>query len=334
MYSLSNRLLAYASRKSTPSGKSPTIAIAPSTLSRPNSFQIGSFNVTQADIGSAALKVGGGLLSGMKALGGMAVAAARGDTQDMGSSDRNGGFRQMFFSKSAPAASGRHERRAPGERLSMEDDDAGVLLQSQTGVSNSSARITILDLNPLLEEGGTSEVISEFVALKDQPVAGLSFSEDGTSLAVIPRDGTTVRTFQIRPQSSVVRRVNRDARLKEHEQSELGASTSSSSVISKDKSQGWILDRADSSPGSVLGDDEERPPWHIYNLRRGRTHGVIESVDVAGDGRWVACGTRNRTIHVFATNPYGGKTDEASHLDGRVRNVDTLVSGSLIAGFA
>lgn len=64
----------------------------------------------------------------------------------------------------------------------------------------------------------------------------------------------------------------------------------------------------------------------MYDLRRGRTNAIIDGVDVAPDGRWVAMSSRNRTIHVYATNPYGGKTDERSHTGGKVVNCKELVS--------
>jgi hypothetical protein len=66
--------------------------------------------------------------------------------------------------------------------------------------------------------------------------------------------------------------------------------------------------------------------WHVYNLRRGRTSAVMERVNVSEDGRWIAVRTRHRTVHVFAVNPYGGKPDNRSHLEGRVQNVSELVS--------
>ena len=44
--------------------------------------------------------------------------------------------------------------------------------------------------------------------------------------------------------------------------------------------------------------------------------------------RWLAVGTRNRTVHVFGVNPYGGKPDVRSHVEGRVRNVDVIVRNS------
>jgi hypothetical protein len=64
----------------------------------------------------------------------------------------------------------------------------------------------------------------------------------------------------------------------------------------------------------------------FYDLRRGRTSGIIEGSDGPRGGRWIAIGTRNRTVHVFPTNPSGGPPDLVGHLKGRVRNVDELVS--------
>lgn len=66
----------------------------------------------------------------------------------------------------------------------------------------------------------------------------------------------------------------------------------------------------------------------MYDLRRGRTSGHIEAVAPAPDGRWVAIGSRKRTVHVFATNPYGGPADERSHVSGRVLNSLKLVRES------
>lgn len=335
VFSLSNRLVAFASKQQATPGNSSTTPIVNSDIPRSNAFQIGSFNVSQADIGNAALKVGGGLLSGMKALGGMAVAAARGENQEMVGS-RNGGIRQMFFSKSAPAATGRHERRPSGEPPSQADDEVNALSEMHGTSQSLSTRVTILDLKPLMEHGSAPEVIAEFAGLKEQSIAGLHFSEDGTNLAVTPRDGNLVRIFQIRPQSSVVRVANREALAKKREQTEINASTSGSrNVTLRGKSHGWILSRDEANPGSVAGDDanpsQDSTPWHVYDLRRGRTQGVVESAEIAGDGRWIGYGTRNRTIHLFATNPYGGKADEASHLEGTVRNVGTLVRFFLVA---
>ena len=77
---------------------------------------------------------------------------------------------------------------------------------------------------------------------------------------------------------------------------------------------------------------DDSAPCRLYDLRRGRTSAIISGVDVASDGRWVAMGSRKRTIHVFATNPYGGKADERSHTMGRVVNCKELVRISLLIG--
>jgi hypothetical protein len=50
-------------------------------------------------------------------------------------------------------------------------------------------------------------------------------------------------------------------------------------------------------------------PWHVYDLTRGRTSTVVEGVEWAEDGRWIAIETRKHTIHVFVVNSYGGEAD-------------------------
>jgi hypothetical protein len=64
----------------------------------------------------------------------------------------------------------------------------------------------------------------------------------------------------------------------------------------------------------------------MYDLRRGRTSAVVENLDWAADGRWVAVATQKRTVHIFATNPYGGQPDGPSHVKGKVCNSPKLVS--------
>ena len=71
---------------------------------------------------------------------------------------------------------------------------------------------------------------------------------------------------------------------------------------------------------------KESAPWHMYDLRRGRTSAVVEGLDWANDGRWIALATQKRTVHIFATNPYGGQPDVQSHVKGKVCNSSTLVS--------
>ncbi|KAF8315030.1 hypothetical protein DL93DRAFT_964688 [Clavulina sp. PMI_390] len=69
----------------------------------------------------------------------------------------------------------------------------------------------------------------------------------------------------------------------------------------------------------------DKEVWHVYDLVRGMTKGRVESIVWSHDERWVGVGTASGTLHIFATNPYGGPPDEDSHLDGRVRNVQQFV---------
>lgn len=62
----------------------------------------------------------------------------------------------------------------------------------------------------------------------------------------------------------------------------------------------------------------------LYNFHRGRTSASIDQVQSTDDGRWVAAATGNRTIHVFPSNPYGGKPDIRSHLESKVMNTVQL----------
>ncbi|TFY56225.1 hypothetical protein EVG20_g9014 [Dentipellis fragilis] len=112
-----------------------------------------------------------------------------------------------------------------------------------------------------------------------QPVAALRWAADGASVLAIPEDGQTAKVFQVRPVPRALR----------------------------------LASRAEGS-----SDEQQSAPWHMYDLRRGRTSAVVEGIDWSADGRWVAIGSKKRTVHVFATNPYGGKPDEKSHMKGRV----------------
>lgn len=307
-----------------------------------------STRITQADLGVAALKVGGGLLSGMKALGSLAVAAARGDAPSRApSTDKGTGFPNIFFSRSAPAASGKHERRNSHGSISMgrpigtdydgnQDhsdpshaiNDTGFPLASSLPPP-SAAFVTVVDLRPLLADRGNGEprTISEFVASDHQRVAGLSFSDDGICLSVALDDGTAVRIFQIRPSTLIVKAGQRGG---DHRDGGRRSEDGRAKRRSTGAVRNWVANlnsAAASAFGSPAGGagGEDGAPWHVYDLRRGRTAGVIEDVAWATDGRWVAVGTKKRTVHIFATNPYGGKPDEASHMDGRVRNVNELV---------
>ena len=323
MFALSSRLLAFASVPHSTESSSLTNLYPRTAIPHVSSasFQIGPLNVTQADIGNAALKVGGGLLSGMKTLGGIAVAAARGERSTSTSVDTSG--LRKFFSRSAPAApspSGTRHSRSPSDVSQAGNEDRSNRRLSPTKTERpirlDTTHITILDLQPLLEdrENGRPERLSDFTVPSGQVIAGRKFTEDGTSLSVVPGDGGTVRLYQIRPTSSVLR----SASLNRGVQSDRNRSGTN---LTRKDSSGSVESRSSSSEDS----SSSSAPWHIYDLRRGRTSGIIESVNHSTDGRWAGITTRKRTIHVFATNPYGGKPDDASHTEGKVKNVDTIV---------
>lgn len=315
IFSLSHRLLAFAS--SPPRPGSPTGGPSPAQprgQSRPTS---GAFSVTQADLGSAALKVGGSVLSGMKSLGGLAYSAAKSRvTADQGgavtkpsSTTTGGALNNLFFSRSAPAASGSsNERRESitsltnGGRYHQEAQssstppDPPFTIVSSRSKSPSGHHITILDLGPLVGASPAKPVvISHFIASKHQHVCDIEFTRDGNAIIASPEDGKAIRVFHIKPVPAVCNGV----------------------CVSNDGNSEHVA----------------AEPWHVYNLRRGRTPAVVESVAVSEDGRWAAVGTRKRTVHVFPVNPYGGKPDARSHLEGRVRNVTELVSTHLYSLF-
>lgn len=373
VFSLSNRLLAYASPSSASSSSlasptavtkggrrlssssstsGPSPSLGPSSVSS-SPFSISSklgninLNVTQADVGNAAIKVGEGLFSGMKFLGGIALEAAKSRVGSTGPSPTSGlGPRSSssspggrFVSRSAPdnvtdldedaARKFREQRRLSGAFTYTGAPTSGQ--HSTTTVAPSAAKaafdsgysVTVVDLGSLLSISGrpgsqlqvkakdkkslTQPIainapkpvfVDEFVASKRRPVAGLHFAKDGTSVGVVLSNGHEMKVFKIRPVPGTF-------------VASVGALNSSTS--------------ADSSAG---GDPEIRrgTSTQIYDLRRGRTSAVVECVDWTEDGRWTGFATRHRTVHVFAVNPYGGKIDVRSHMEGRVRNVDAVVS--------
>ncbi|KAH7923186.1 hypothetical protein BV22DRAFT_1015894 [Leucogyrophana mollusca] len=287
VYSLSHRLLAFTSPPPAPESFHG-VAAQPRTHKRLSSSSRG---ISQADLGNAAIKVGGSVLSGMKFLGGMAYNAAA-EYAKSGPAGEQGRVSNLFFSRSAPAASGSHSGL---QEQSVSSPRAGSPYLQPSGQPSTHSPpthagsaagyyVTVVDLAPLLKENMSSSsphTVAEFVALKHQPAVHLKFTHDGNSLIVSPRDGQVIRMFQIRPSPTALIQTL----------------------------------------GGAVGDNV---PWHIYNLRRGHTSAVIEGVELSPDGRWAAVGTRKHTVHIFPINPYGGAPDPRSHLEGRVWNAQEI----------
>ncbi|KAF8166691.1 hypothetical protein BJ912DRAFT_889225 [Pholiota molesta] len=329
VFALHHRLLAFASPspasssspslRPTSSAGSNTSTAAAAAARRLSSSSAGSSNaasslssspfalgriagVTQADVGHAALRVGESVFSGMRLLGGMALEAAKSRRGASASPGSAGGGR--LVSRSAPDTDGAAPREDAGKErryshtATLPNPHLTTVAPSTRPVAESGHYVTVLDLAPLLggPAGAAPTRVDEFNASRSRPVVDLSFAHDGTSVAAVLKDGHTVRVFKLQPAP----RVLLHARAVALEAAAVG------------------LD--DIELRSEMG----RRAAHVYDLYRGRTSAVVEGLDWARDGRWLAMGTRNRTIHVFAVNPYGGKGDVKSHMEGRVRNVDVI----------
>lgn len=245
----------------------------------------------QSELGGMAMRVGGSVISGMRALGGRALTAARARISDTPS----------------PAPSTTLSRSAPEQDTPLKGSD------NQQKSATSGCHVIVLDLAPLVALSPRSpDLIVEFLASKRQAISALQFSADGGALMVVPGDGQTIRVFQMRPVPRTLRFVS---------------------------SEGERFDEGQSAPTAPVGifslslcralrliSIKESAPWHMYDLRRGRTSAVVEGLDWATDGRWIALGTQKRTVHIFATNPYGGEPDVQSHVMGKVCNSSTLAS--------
>ncbi|KAL4067204.1 hypothetical protein V8B97DRAFT_979362 [Scleroderma yunnanense] len=318
IYSLSHRLLAFAAqppRLDAAHGSGPAAQLRARARSSSRTF-----GISQADLGSTAARVGGTVLHGMKSLGGMAFSAAAeyaksrvtapSPSSAPGKAEQPftpGGLSSLFFSRSAPPASGDHDPSnvrgtALGSRWRDESPSQEEVITGNTDNwwalrRSAGAYVRVLDLAPLLDRKAAAppEPVAEFIATKHQPISHLRFTHDGTSLLVAPKDGQVIRMFQIRPTPRIVR----------------GIEPRTPTVV--------VTGSSTESISSSAGDGA---PWHLYNLRRGRTSAVIEGIEISPDGKWVAIGTGKRTVHIFAVNPYGGQPDPRSHTDMRIWNAD------------
>lgn len=353
VFALHHRLLAFASPPSssdTPAGASSQTRArrlsAAGVTSGPGTgaaINFAGVSVTQADLGNAALKVGSTVLSGMRSLGGFAVSKARAHmagaptsatAPPSGSQPHGaGGLSKMFYSRSAPAASEGYASTAgsmpgtPGVRRAsfghgsvVGDPMMASAALSAAPVASQGAQVLVehcvrvLDLAPLLGGGASRRprVVAEFAPARSQPTTRLAFTKDGTAIAVAPKDAQAVQVFKLRPSATAL------GPFVAGPEEKTGAA----------KQGGRRAGGTQQAPRATEKEETTLPmeaPWLAYELRRGRTSAVIEHVEGDGEGRWVAVGTRNRTVHVFAVNPYGGKPDERSHLEARVRNGSELV---------
>jgi hypothetical protein len=233
------------------------------------------FGLAQNEIGNAALRVGGTMLSGIKS----AYEAAKNKATTSPISPNR------LVSKSAPT----DERLFLAASTTLDDknkDKDKVVVTPHTSPVHyeSGFYVTVLDLQPLLQGASNKPLkVAEFVTSKSQPIAHLAFSKDGCKLICVPENGQVTRVFALYPRP--------------------------------------VEEGRDAKAGDGL---------RLYNLRRGRTSVLVEGLESSTDGRWIAIGTKHRTVHVFPTNPFGGRPDIPGHLHGKVCNVDELVSFFLV----
>ncbi|KAG8739952.1 hypothetical protein FRC10_004951 [Ceratobasidium sp. 414] len=288
IFSLSRRLLAYASTPPPPSA-SPTPTAASQSPSK-----------VQADISMAlegARKVGAGVWSGVKTLLGDS-AASRSPASPltrspapMSPTSRTLLGTPRMYSRSAPADS-TCSTPTPSPRIALPTTGETRLISSQ-------GHVTVLDLAPLLANRARSGSVSpafaprrvvQHHATPGQAVTALSFSSSGSMLAVSGADGVYVRVFEVRPKGRY--------------------------------SKGGPRLAAQDDPSPLEGRDTGSL-WHWYDLQRGVTRRRVTSIIWSADSKWVGVVTVRGTIHVFAVNPYGGPPTGASHLlgSGRVVNM-------------
>ena len=334
VFALSHRLLAYASSSPSAipsasqeplnvkdmrrfsSSANPSANPGPESSGSSASFGFGPAGleqitaITRADVGHAALKVGETVFNGMKYFGGIALEAAKNRVasgQPFGVGIRNQHTRSSSGRESSSGSGGRFVSRSAPEHLSVHDETEPKLRRSSstligdphghpTKVAPSTKpsrerghHVTVIDLAPLYNRHNVSK-IDEIQVSTSQPAVKIEFSADGTSVGVALRDGHSMKVFKLKPSPHIVTPSFKE-NVDEGGEIEYQASTAT----------------------------------QVYNLRRGRTSAVVECIVWAMDGRYVGVGTMSRTVHVYAVNPYGGKSDLRSHLEGRIRNVEVMV---------
>jgi len=129
-----------------------------------------------------ALRVGGSVLSGMRALGCRALTAARARLSD---------------TPLAPSTK-------PLSRCAPEQE--GIPNETSSQSAQSGYHVTIVDLSPLAAPSPRApEPIVEFLASKRQPISALRLSADSSALMGFPGDGQTIRVSQVRPAPRALR---------------------------------------------------------------------------------------------------------------------------------
>ncbi|GJJ14825.1 hypothetical protein Clacol_009093 [Clathrus columnatus] len=266
-----------------------------------------SSNSLRDSIGTSVARVGGEVWSGMKAL-----AAA--SPINIGDKSGSGGLSGSIGAASSITDDTHwgYSKSAPATTMSAASLAPNTDPNSPSSLTTSGANwITVLDLKPLLN-GELPRVVSRFAPFSSDStsrgeISKLWFGAGGGTgaapmLCVAPREGQRVSVFQIR----LSRRIF-NAR-------------SDRSGIGSDSTK-----PNSASPETNINDEAKlEMPLHWYDLRRGLTSAKVENVTWDRAGKWVGISTARRTVHIFAPNPYGGKTDRQAHFQTNVPNAEQL----------
>jgi hypothetical protein len=231
----------------------------------------------------------------MRALGSIA-AAATSPRIPSPEKDNEGAARLQGqnFSRSAPAASllgSMSPKSGPITGRDGRQPSISPLITPVDHIAHEGTWLTIIDLSA----GPAENEVHRFRVFGSKPVTRLEWGSDGSTLYCATSGGQTVYVYSIRPEGVLP----------------LSAPMSPSGGASRGKVR---------SKSHNIG-----VPWHLYDLHRGHSAANILSIVPSHDSRWVAACTQRGTVHVFATNPYGGPANVPSHMKGKVMNPETLV---------
>ncbi|KAG8947250.1 hypothetical protein FRC03_001135 [Tulasnella sp. 419] len=353
IFTLSNRLLAFASPPPLPHHRirNPGPGFLSSASSGGGPSPTNTLSEAAVAVGASAKKVGEGVWMGVRALSGLAFGNGNSPTSGNGDMGRSSST-PFFSSRSAPGPSPSLPVRTPSPHGPMlmspmhSPPPRGHVSPSspkymESSVLNppiESGYVTILDLGPLFTGASAEPVqVAHFLAtsvsgMHGSAVHALRFSPSGTLLCVADVNGNVLKVFQVRGMNP-----HRFGNTKQNQRHVKKESSSSNAMINsppssfpgqgahipnnRRRSSGASTSTSTSTVGGSTNVGQSGDSvWHLYDLMRGTTSAKVENIVWSRDMRWIGVGTQRGTLHVFAVNPYGGKPDEASHLEGKVKN--------------
>jgi len=254
--------------------------------------------------GEVARKVGEGVLSGVKAIGGVGMNYwMTRSTNSRNQESSNSSSAESKFSKSAPvntvAGFGRRLSVPSALSASSSRPSSAGSMSTDSAHSTIAGTVIVVDLLPSSPRQSRSNRPASSSSLKtiahfrpySHSLALLSFSPSSTSILTASTPAHSFDIFELHPSSPI------------------GASALQAVPLSSDSNSGKV--------------------WHRYRLQRGYSSARATSASWSNDGRCVAVGTGKGTSHVYAILPMGGRPILEHHFDPKVSNLDELPSLSV-----